>query len=237
MNKGLGRRIAVDPRDREYLMRRKLATADKVLLPSAKTWRVNGRSLDQGLTSTCVGHAWKNFLRCAPMQTEKSGPSPFDIYRRAVAIDPWADNDAEAAMGDWDPSMDGGTSVRAGAKVLTDLGHLKSYLWAFDLSTVVEWVLTNGPCVVGTNWYSSFEHPDPEGIVKIEPGAAVLGGHAYLLRGINATRSLATLENSWGDNWGKAGAFYMPLADLERLIHEEGEACAAVEQKMTARPQ
>lgn len=230
--KGLGRRVSIDPRDREYLMRRRLAAPGEVTLPSSRTWRLSSASIDQGETGTCVGHAWKNFLRCAPSQTEKAGPSQWDIYREAVMLDPWTDNDHENSLEDGNPDMVAGTSVRAGAKVLTARGHLKSYLWAFDLQTVIEWVLTKGPVVVGTNWYSSFEDPDKEGLVKITPNATNLGGHAYLLRGINVRRALATFENSWGEGWGKKGAFYMPLPDLERLIHEDGEACTAIEQKL-----
>jgi len=52
------------------------------------------------------------------MQTVKSGPTPWDIYRGAVAVDEWSDNDDEASLPDGDPGMDSGTSVRAGA-VLT----------------------------------------------------------------------------------------------------------------------
>jgi len=215
-------------------MRRVLA-APGAPLPVRKTWAINSKALDQGNTGTCVGHAWRNFLRSAPMKTEKTGPSPFDIYRTAVAVDEWKGNDDEVNLPDGDDGLDYGTSVRAGAKAVTELGLLKSYLWAFALQPAVEWVLTKGPVVLGTDWWSSFMKPDAEGIVQIKPTASVVGGHAYLWRGVNTKRGLALCTNSWGDSWGHSGDFWIPLRDLERLIADNGEVCTAIEQRLAAK--
>lgn len=225
-----GRKPSPDIRDNQFLMRRLLVAAGD-LRPVTKTWSIAPRSLDQGNTGTCVGHAWKNFLRCAPMQTE-TGPSPFDIYRAAVLLDSWVANDNEAILPDGDPLLDDGTSIRAGAEAMMQTTRLKSYVWAFSVQSVIEWALTKGPVVLGTNWYSSMMDVNAEGIAKITQQAHLYGGHAYLLRGINTKRALATCENSWGDEWGRKGAFFLPLSDLERLLHEDGEACAAIEQKL-----
>ena len=232
---GFGRRFVADPRDRNYLMRRLLPDARALTLPVRKTWGINKSALDQGNTGTCVGHAWRNFLRCAPIQTVKSDPSAFDIYRSAVSKDQWSDNDDEVNLPDNHSGLDFGTSVRAGAEAVTGFGLLKSYIWAFELQPAVEWVLTKGPVVLGTNWYSSFQRPDKEGIVRISENASVQGGHAYLWRGVDTRRALALCSNSWGDNWGRSGEFFLPFRDLERLIHEDGEACAAVQQKLKAK--
>jgi hypothetical protein len=232
---GFGRRYAPDIRDSGYLMRRMLADARAVTLPARRTWGIHGKALDQGDTGTCVGHAWRNFLRCAPIRTERGGPSAFDIYRSAVLKDTWRANNDEAQLPDGDPGLDYGTSVRAGAQAVTAFGRLKSYVWAFELQAVIEWVLTEGPVVLGTNWYSSFARPDRAGIVRIEPKAKVVGGHAYLLRGVDTRRALARCANSWGDGWGLSGEFLLPFRDLERLIHEDGEACSAVEKRLAAK--
>jgi hypothetical protein len=229
-----GRRFEKDDRDRNFLMRRMLPDARALTLPVRKTWSINAKALDQGDTGTCVGHAWRNFLRCAPIKTEKAGPSPFDIYRAAVLKDSWSDNDDEAQLPDGDPGLDSGTSVRAGAEAVTDFGRLKSYVWAFSLQPTVEWVLTQGPVVLGTNWYSSLSQPDAEGIARITAGATVIGGHAYLLRGVDTRRALARCSNSWGDEWGKSGEFFLPFTDLERLILEDGETCSAVQKSLNA---
>jgi hypothetical protein len=228
-----GRRFAPDPDDHKYLMRRRLRAGAP--LPSSKTHRIASRSLDQGRTGTCVGHGWTNFLRCAPIQTNKdSDKLRWEIYKAAVVIDEWTDNDTEAQLPNGDAGLQSGTSVRAGAEAVTAKGRLKSYLWAFELQPALEWVLTEGPVVLGVNWYSSF-NPDAEGICKITPTARVDGGHCFLWRGANTRRGLGLCENSWGDEWGKNGSFWLPLSDLERLIHEQGEACSAVEQKVLAK--
>jgi hypothetical protein len=233
--RGFGRCAPPDrDKDEMYLIRRVLARAGTEL-PTRKTWRINGTSLDQGTTQTCVGHAWRNFLRCAPIRTEKKGPSAFDIYRGAVAVDEWDDNDNEATLPDDDPRMASGTSVRAGAKVVMQKGRLKSYLWAFALQPAVEWVLTQGPVVLGTDWWSSFDQPDAEGIVQISPRARVVGGHAFLWRGVDTKRALALCTNSWGDDWGISGEFRIPFRDLERLIADDGEVCTAVEKRLNAK--
>jgi hypothetical protein len=232
---GFGRRYVADPRDHNYLMRRMLPDAQTLTLPKRKTWSINKAALNQGQTGTCVGHGWRNFLRCAPIRTgEKKPPSPFDIYRSAVLKDPWPDNDDEAKLPDRDPGMDSGTSVRAGAEALAEMDLLKSYVWSFSLQPAVEFVLTQGPVVLGTNWYSSF-NPDAAGVVKISPTASVVGGHCYLWRGVDTSRALALCSNSWGDGWGTSGEFYIPFRDLERLIQEDGEVCSAVQQRLKAK--
>jgi hypothetical protein len=71
--------------------------------------------------------------------------------------------------------------------------------------------------------------------VRIVQNASVAGGHAYLLRGVDTRRALARCSNSWGDSWGLSGEFLLPFRDLERLIHEDGEACAAVEKRLAAK--
>jgi hypothetical protein len=233
--RGFGRRFSPDDRDRAFLMRRMLAGVRSVALPSRKSWPIAPKALNQGSTGTCVGHAWRNFLRCAPIQLSAATPSAYDIYRIAVKLDEWRDNDAEARLPDGDPRFDSGTSVRAGARALSRLGHLQSYVWAFALQPALEWVLTRGPVVLGINWYTSFDRPDREGIVRIGARAKVDDGHVVLWRGADTRRALAFCTNSWGDRWGRSGDFALPFRDLERLIHEDGEVCTAVQRRLSAR--
>jgi len=129
-----------------------------------------------------------------------------------------------------------GTSVRALMKALTARGRMKSYVWEFELQPAIEWVLTMGTVVLGTNWYPKMFTPDKNGLVTLgPPGVLPVGGHAYLWRGVDTKRGLATCSNSWGDGWGRSGDFTISLRDLERLIHEQGECAAAVEKKLTAK--
>lgn len=218
-----GRRFSKDDRDKQFHLLRRLAPPGEVL-PVKKLWKINSTALDQGKTGTCVAHAWCNFLRCEPDQTEEGiDQLRWEIYDRAILLDEFTDNDH-----DTDRQM--GTTIRAGAKAVTELGRLKSYLWAFELQPALEWVLTQGPIVLGTRWYSSMMRPNKEGIIKIKRFSRVEGGHAYLWRGADTRRGLADCCNSWGDGWGDSGDFKLSFRDLERLIHEQGECCTAIEQ-------
>jgi len=225
-----GRRVSKDERDRQYLMRRLLPPATEVVLPTSKTWRIAAKNLDQGDYGTCVGNGWANFLRCAPIQTTADESMALKIYDAAIQLDEWTDND-----NDTDRQM--GTSVRAGAEAVTNMGRLKSYLWAFELQPAVEWVLTMGPVVLGTNFYTSMFRPDAQGIVQIKPRDRIEGGHCYLWRGVDTKKALAHCVNSWGDSWNPvmSGDFLIPLRDVERLIHEDGEVSTAVQKKLGAK--
>ena len=57
-----------------------------------------------------------------------------------------------------------------------------------------------GPVVVGTYWYSSMFYPDRNGLIKINGGIA--GGHAYVINGVDKTKKLFRIKNSWGQSWG-----------------------------------
>ena len=222
-----GRRLSKDENDLKFMMTRKLGKPG-LPLPTRKTWPIKAAALDQGNTGTCVAHAWCNFLRAAPIQTNKGiDELRWVIYDKAILLDEWTDNDLDV-----DRQM--GTSVRAGADAVMGMNRLKSYLWAFSLRPAIEWVLTEGPVVLGTNWYSSMMDPNPKGFIEIKQDAYVVGGHAYLWRGVDTKTGMARISNSWGDEWGKSGEAFVSLRDMERLIHEDGECCTAIEQKLEA---
>jgi hypothetical protein len=69
--------------------------------------------------------------------------------------------------------------------------------------------------------------PNAEGFVA--PTGPQVGGHAYLMNGVNLTRGIARFINSWGLHYGLRGYFYMDLTHVEQLLLNRGEACTAVE--------
>jgi len=220
-----GRLESPDPRDHRFLLDRLLHAPGTVTLPKRKLWTIDPTNLNQGSTGSCVGHAWANFLRSEPIVTpnEDADAPRWAIYDAATQIDQWPENDA-------DTERQHGTSVRAAAQALKDMGRLKSYVWAFSLQPAIEWVLTKGPLVMGTNWYESMNETDAKGLVKLRRWTRPIGGHAYLWRGVDTRAALALCSNSWGDSWGRSGDFDVSLRDMERLIREGGECCAAVQQ-------
>jgi len=215
----LGRIIKIDERDNKYLI--------KSLLPKKtpnikyKYWWTNGWWGNQGNTPQCVAYSWTHWLAAGPItqkSSRKGGKFPIDpnyLYNEAQKIDAWVGEDYD------------GTSVRAGAKILKLNGFINSYSWAWDIDTLISTLLTTGPVVVGTWWYNDMFYPNKKGIIKVNGNK--LGGHAYLLDGINTDKQLIRIKNSWGREWGHNGFAYISFDDMNTLIQEQGEICLAVE--------
>ena len=221
---GLGRIHIPDARDKRFPMR-----APR----TQRTWRywtVPGEVNDQGNTSHCVGHSCEAWLRAYPIvNAYPDRLDPADIYHAAQKVDQWPGEAYE------------GTSVRAGMDTLRSWGFVERYTWAWDVGTIAAHLLEVGPVVVGTTWTYGMFTPDRWGYIHPDGGSA--GGHAYLLVGCNrkrknpdGTRGAFRLQNSWG-NWGDPrpnsapGRAWISFADMQTLMDDYGEACAAVEIK------
>lgn len=225
---GFGRIAAPDTRDRAYPMR---AAMRAMPLKRFRTYNI-GRQLplDQGDTGTCVAHAWTGFLLASPLQC-RNAMTPFDLYRGLVLKDEFPENDIEASYPN--DQLQYGSSVRGGAKYLVERGYVKSYVWAESADDMARWILGDrGTVVMGTNWYWDMSTPRPKDEV-VELSGGIAGGHAWLVVGYNAITRLFRCLNSWGSAFGEGGRFTVRHDDMDRLIHEDGEACAAVEQLVT----
>lgn len=215
----LGRVYVPDERDKMFQLKSMLPKE----LPGIdyKYWWSSGWWGDQGNTPMCVAFSWAHWLAEGPL-TQKykriQGGSAIDttyLYNEAQKNDDWEGEDYD------------GTSVRAGAKILKRDGFISSYSWAWDIETVKNALLTAGPLVVGTAWYYDMFFPNEKGIIT--PTGEMMGGHAYLLDGINIKKKLIRIKNSWGRNWGNKGFAYISFDDMDKLIKNQGEACLATE--------
>lgn len=213
---GLGRRRVADARDHNFLIK---AVLPKSITKTSQYWFDNGWWGDQGYTSQCVGYSLAHFAEDGPVTQTGTAPiiKPSFIYNEARKIDEWEGEDYD------------GTSVRAGAKVLQREGFISSFLWAWDLKTMIDAVLMKGPVVVGTTWYESMFYPDSKGLIKV--GGNVAGGHAWVVNGVNTKTKLFRLKNSWGKSWGLNGRAFISFDDMDFLIKDYGEILLAVENK------
>lgn len=222
---GLGRRYAPDVRDRGYLL---AAPPPTQKIPAYRMWQTGVR-LDQGQTPQCVGYSCALLVRAGPIVNPL--PDPSKIYALAQTLDEFPDT----------PPADG-TSVRAGFKALQKMGILSAYHWAPNISTAMNFVLSTGPMVFGTNWYDSMFDPDKHGYLNIDPKAQVAGGHAWLVCGAengrtnpDGSKGAARMQNSWGRSWGDNGRAWISYDTLSRLIKEDGEAGMGIEIKEAAK--
>ena len=205
----LARLVEADPRTRSYPVRALMPV--KATKPCSYTWSV-GSILDQGQTSSCVGHAVAHRLIARPVvRPEITHDDAVSIYRQAQTLDPWPGEAYE------------GTSVLAGAKAAMQRGYITSYHWAETLDELIMGVGYCGPAVMGTWWFEGMVNPAVNG--AIEPTGRKLGGHAYILNGVNMRTQLFFGVNSWGDAWGVKGRFVLTFSDAERLLLDSGEAC------------
>jgi hypothetical protein len=220
----LGRIPSVDFRDRKFLARPKTPPASR----TAMQW-ITAKPLDQGDSPMCVAFAWEQYLLSSPVRN-KLYKTPQELYHEAQAVDEWPD----------DTPYDG-TSVRAGAKVLSSQQRIKEYNWAFDVDTAIRYVLTSGPIVLGIDWYDTMFYPFVYGKDKqhfIRLGGDLAGGHAILCKGVNTKHpcwcgepGAARLINSWGESWGDGGKVWICLKELDKLIKANGECAMAAELK------
>lgn len=244
---GLGRVYHPDPRDAEFLMARRVPEVS----PVGKKLYPVPHLYDQGQTPMCVGYS----TSAAATALEAPATVVFDAARLYTY----------ANAHDGDTTKHDGTSVRAGFQTMLAQGDailsstgaddpvgtmdkMASYLWADtsqpygDIDRVITWLLTIGPVVIGIDWYNASFNPDPiTGFISLAGGVA--GGHAILLRGVNAedpNNTWFVLRNSWG-NWGvtvnpdfsttlvPGGDCKISKADLITLLTAQGEAGALVD--------
>lgn len=218
---GLGRIVVPDEGDKNYPMLKALQNPSLAKRPVDYKYWWTSSTMNQGNSSMCVAYTWRQWLNSAPVidRSGLAGPDVYRIYQRAQQLD------------DFPGTAYQGTTVRAGAKVMEELGFLKEYVWASSAEEIAEFVLTQGTACFGTNWYKSMFTPRADGYVKISPDSPMNGGHAYLCTGYNKKTGLFRFVNSWGPEWGSSGRFYMSGETVERLIREDGEACGGLEIK------
>ncbi|WP_446897820.1 C1 family peptidase [Clostridium sp. LBM24168] len=90
---------------------------------------------------------------------------------------------------------------------------IEEYRRVRDLDTLKIALAEKLPVVTGIKVYSSFESDDVAntGIVLMPDitKEQLLGGHAVLSVGYDDNKNQVIMRNSWGENWGDKGYFYL----------------------------
>lgn len=184
-------------------------------------WANNEPVLDQGDYGTCVGNGfaqWGNTLPIDDRFVEKDARA---IYYEATILDGSPD----------DPDAHGGgqqgSTVRSGAQAMVNRTRARTYAFTTQEDTIVSFLESSGPLVVGSDFTWDMENPDENGYVT--PTGGVAGGHCYLLAGNLIDEGAFLFLNSWGAGWGQKGYFKMKYDDFMTLLEDQGEVCAIVE--------
>lgn len=233
---GLGRVYVPDKQDHNYPVRALMGRE-----PSKREFRYWNAMRwwgDQGGTSMCVAYSWAHWSerpqnnQTTPWQSQgghvydrnlrkyvyRGTPPQIDLdagYKWMQQNDYWAGEDYD------------GTSVRAGAKYMQNLGLVSNYYWAYDIPTIAKTILEKGPVVVGTDWTMDMFVTDSDRF--IHPTGEPAGGHAYLLDGVSMRNRFFRIKNSWGRNWGFKGFAKISFDNMSKLMENHGEACLAVQ--------
>lgn len=215
----LGCKLEYDEKSRNYPVTKLMKTSSSFV--RSYTWKLDAKvMLDQGNQGSCVGHGWAHELLARPAAVPGvSHDKAVSIYYNAQRLDVFKGGEFPGAE-----SFSEGSSVLAGAKATMITGLIGGYYWAFTFNDFLLALSRRGPAVVGTNWHRDMNTPGEDG--AIHASGSTLGGHCYLVCGINVKTRMLTIANSWGTSWGIYGKAYISFDDMELLL-SNGVACFA----------
>lgn len=212
MTGSLGRHVEHDPLSRGY----PAATAAAV---RSVQWLRRSPIFDQDKPKplgSCTGNAAAGWLatdNAARLgRTDLTEQTAVEIYSKATHLD--------SIPGSYPPD-DTGSSGLAVAKAMRALGLTTGpYRHAFGLQHALE-ALQSGPVLVGIEWLTDCDSPDPSGLVRYS--GTVRGGHEILADALDVTTQVVWFQNSWGTRWGRHGRFCMSISDFGRALSRQGD--------------
>jgi C1A family cysteine protease len=98
-----------------------------------------------------------------------------------------------------------------------------------DVATIKSVLASNYPALLGFTVYPSFEEIGSDGIMPMPVREKDIGGHAVCIRGYDDSINGGSffIRNSWGEDWGLDGNFYMPYAFLENYDLSQWDSAVA----------
>jgi len=210
--KRLGRHVRHDPRSKKF-------PAERAPSIRSVTHHSEGLPLNQGALGSCTANA-----TCGALNSGHAVAShkPYDEHS-AIKL-----YGVETALeGKPYPPHDPGGSGLFVCKAAKKEGMISSYTHAFGVQHALE-ALVIRPVITGINWYTSFDTPDPTGLIEIAPKATVRGGHEVMAYGIDADKELVWLWNSWGTTYAMGGRFCMSFATWATLLDHKNQGDVTV---------
>lgn len=188
--------------------------------------------LDQGELGSCTGNAAQGCLGSQPFfgtflpgqpyrpdqDAEVAEDQAVSLYSMATMVDDYP--------GSYKPD-DTGSDGLSVAKAAAAAGLISGYRHATSLEAALT-ALAAQPVIAGINWYDSFDEPGVNGLIAIEPGARVRGGHEICVDELDVERQQVGFTNSWGSGWGEAGRGYLRWHDFAQLLKEDGDVTVFV---------
>lgn len=216
--------LSSDPRDKEFQFSDLLV--DRPIIKS-KYWWSDGWWGNQRSTPQCVAYSWVHLLEDGPVIQN-------GIPNREIPI--VAPAQFYAACKEVDGLKKGldGTTMHAGAKIAKQYGLITEYRWANTIEEIVDALLIFGPVIAATYWYSEMNHANKT--KQIIKSGKNLGGHAYILNGVDTDAKTFRLKNSYGKAWGDNGYATVSFKTFEALLKEGGTVCVPFERKVTTAP-
>lgn len=212
----LGRKVQHDARSRNFALDSlPLVARAKVV---SKQWDNHSGVLNQGNLGACVGFSSTAALASTP-NFELSGLT-VDTDFEGLALRTYAQATILDEFQGQYPPDDTGSSGLGGAKALQKSGYISAYTHAFSFKALLG-ALQFGPVITGTKWYEGMFSPSRAGEVKIS--GEVSGGHEWMIFGVDVEKKRILAQNSWGEDWGQYGCFWLTYATMERLLGEEGD--------------
>jgi len=219
----LGRNVNLDSKSWSYAVQRQGAAIRSVRHQSAIG------ILNQGNIGACTGNAAVACAYRLPFYAPGSPGWSFTPdqagalawYRRNTQLDPFP--------GAYEPEDTGSDGLTA-SKVAVEAGIIPGYRMAGDLASSLE-ALMDRPGITGLPWYNSMFDADAGGLMTVNRASGMAGGHELCVDEIVAAddpdngtgKMLVGGPNSWGEEWGAQGRWYLTADDWWSLRQEGGD--------------
>ena len=186
---------------------------------------------DQGNIGSCTGNAGIGCLATEPFYQDVASTAyrqfqysaqikEIYTFDEAGAVQLYSDaTHADDYPGQYPPDDTGSDGLTI-AKILKQAGKISGYQHTFSLDDALL-ALTKTPFITGVDWYDAMFHPDADG--RVHPKGSLAGGHEIVADEIDAENERVWFSNSWGDDWGVIGRFYLTFADYGALLARQGD--------------